>query len=299
MKPSMETSNLICDKVVEYKSHIKKGVSIIIPTKNNDATLEILLKSIFSVKRANIEVIVVDSCSDDKTKEIASSFNCKFIISKYGRSQSRNIGTLEAIYDKVLFLDSDMEVTNGVIKECINELSYDAIIFREITLGTNLVARLRRFERIGFFKTLYSEAPRCFKKEIFFRIGGFRDDLEGFEDLELNNRLIISHIKIGWSNETIFHHEENLSVLGYVKKRNNYLRYLNKFKEISPNYYSKLSSFEIRAKAFKNSIKYYGLTKSVILIPLVLFLRAVELIFSKFNPKSPIIEESQNMAFHE
>ena len=72
------------------------------------------------------------------------------------------MGAIHANYENLLFLDSDMEVSVEVLQSCSNFHEYDAMIFKEITIGNNIIAKIRKYERIGFFGTIYPEAPRCF-----------------------------------------------------------------------------------------------------------------------------------------
>ena len=59
-----------------------RRLSVIIPTFNEEENIN---KVIESVKFAN-EIIVVDSFSNDKTKEIANKNNIKFLERKYDYS---------------------------------------------------------------------------------------------------------------------------------------------------------------------------------------------------------------------
>ena len=56
----------------------KPKYSIIIPTKNEEATIEKVLSSIPNKLRRHSEIIVADS-SEDSTPEIAKLFNAKVI----------------------------------------------------------------------------------------------------------------------------------------------------------------------------------------------------------------------------
>ncbi len=47
-------------------------VSVVIPTRNSERTLKECLRSVNAQSYPNVEIIVVDSASNDKTAEIAS-----------------------------------------------------------------------------------------------------------------------------------------------------------------------------------------------------------------------------------
>ena len=71
-------------------------VSIIIPTLNEEASLEICLKSIKKQTYKNLETIVVDNFSKDRTPEIAKKYT-KLVFKKGNeRSAQRNFGAKKA-----------------------------------------------------------------------------------------------------------------------------------------------------------------------------------------------------------
>jgi glycosyltransferase involved in cell wall biosynthesis len=72
-------------------------VSIVIPTFNSERTLSKCLESIKNQTYSNIEVIVVDKFSQDKTVEIASKFKVKvFTIIAKERNEQLNYGIRQA-----------------------------------------------------------------------------------------------------------------------------------------------------------------------------------------------------------
>src|SRR3989304_9732791 len=86
-------------------------VSIIVTTKNESDVIERLLKSIKSQTHDNLEIIVVDNQSSDRTKEISKQYTRN--VYDYGpeRSAQRNFGARKAGGQYFLFLDADMELT--------------------------------------------------------------------------------------------------------------------------------------------------------------------------------------------
>ncbi|MFZ6008842.1 MAG: glycosyltransferase family 2 protein, partial [Bacteroidota bacterium] len=66
-----------------------------------------------SVKAVADEIIVVDSYSTDKTREIVESFPAKFILNKFeGHIQQKNFAMRSAQHDIVLSLDADEELSD-------------------------------------------------------------------------------------------------------------------------------------------------------------------------------------------
>ena len=81
-------------------------LSIIIPTFNEEKYLPLLLEQIKKQQFDNLEVIVADAGSKDKTIEIARSYGCE-ICSGGLPAHGRNKGAETAHNDILLFMDAD------------------------------------------------------------------------------------------------------------------------------------------------------------------------------------------------
>jgi glycosyltransferase involved in cell wall biosynthesis len=227
----------------------KPLVSIVIPTYNSEKTLAKCLESIKNQTYKNIEVIVVDKNSEDKTVKIAKIFGAKvYVINAKERSEQRNFGCNKARGKFICFIDSDMELTPKVIEECVracgNKVS--GIIIPEKTIGNNFLGRVRAFERSFYIGLGLIEAARFFVKEEFLKAGMYDENLTGQEDWELPLRMM----KLGYSVDRrisglILHHEENFSLMEHLKKKYYYAftfsEYIKKhpemaYKQINPLY---------------------------------------------------------------
>ncbi|MEM2126856.1 MAG: glycosyltransferase family 2 protein, partial [Candidatus Bathyarchaeia archaeon] len=100
----------------------KPLVSVVIPTFNSEKTIEDCLKSIKNQTYRNIEIIIVDNYSQDKTIKIAKKYDVLIFSKKLGRSAARNFGAKKTMGDFLLFLDSDMVLTPKVIQECVEKI---------------------------------------------------------------------------------------------------------------------------------------------------------------------------------
>lgn len=91
-------------------------VSIIIPCLNEEHYIGKLLDSLVVQTFRNFEVIVVDGKSEDKTKDVVLRFSktlphLSFVeSSKRQVSFQRNLGAKHARYERLLFLDADIQV---------------------------------------------------------------------------------------------------------------------------------------------------------------------------------------------
>ncbi|MFA5232742.1 MAG: glycosyltransferase [Candidatus Paceibacterota bacterium] len=97
-------------------------LSIIIPTLNEEKNLSSLLPAIRQEGVENLEIVIADAGSTDKTREIAGNFGC--IIGEGGLpADGRNKGALKAKGDIFLFLDADLKLSKGFVKNSLEEFT--------------------------------------------------------------------------------------------------------------------------------------------------------------------------------
>ncbi|MDA3890254.1 MAG: glycosyltransferase family 2 protein [Salinivirgaceae bacterium] len=108
-------------------------LSVVIITFNEEKNIERCLNSVIDVAD---EIIVVDSFSTDKTKEICNSFNIRFLENKFdGYIQQRNFAAQQAKYDYVLSLDADESLSNRLknsIGKVKQQFTADAFYFNRL-----------------------------------------------------------------------------------------------------------------------------------------------------------------------
>ncbi len=95
-------------------------ISIIIPTYNEEEFLPNLLTSIQRQNFDDMEVIIADAHSTDRTVEIAESYGCKVVPGGLPAT-GRNNGAKVAKGELLLFLDADSVLTNNYISSSIEE----------------------------------------------------------------------------------------------------------------------------------------------------------------------------------
>lgn len=112
----------------------KNKISAIIITLNEEKKIERCLKSLVEVSD---EIIVVDSFSTDKTREICEKYNVKFIEQEFlGYRDQKNFAMNLSSHDYVVSLDADEELSEdlkNVILEYKNKgLEFDAYYFNRL-----------------------------------------------------------------------------------------------------------------------------------------------------------------------
>jgi len=196
-------------------------VSVIIPTKNSEKTIEIALKSVRNQTYPNIEIIVVDNHSTDRTLEIARKYGARIYIKGPERSSQRNYGAQKARGEYLIFLDSDIELTPNVVQECIGlvKKGYDVITFPEIVEGKGYWAKCRALEALCYIGDDTIEAPRFYNKNVFYKLGGFDERLVGPEDWDLREKALRAGYKIGHIKAVTIHHEGKVNPIKRIKKK--------------------------------------------------------------------------------
>lgn len=89
------------------------NLSVVIPCYNEEMTIEILLSRVLNESRVG-EVIVVDDCSSDNSREIIGKFTDKRVtyiknIKNMGKGKSVSIGILQATKPYIIVQDADLE----------------------------------------------------------------------------------------------------------------------------------------------------------------------------------------------
>ena len=211
-------------------------VSVIIPTKNSEVTIEKCLQSIKTQTYPNIEIIVVNSSSRDKTKNIAEDYGVTVIEIDAKRSEARNSGAEKTRGSLVLFVDSDMELDSSVINECIRKIAegYDGVIIPEISFGEGFWARCKALEKTCYIGDDTIEAARFFKRSVLESVGGYDKELEAGEDWDLNQRISKAGYRIGRISAFIRHYEGRLRLGETMLKKHHYGKTLRRYQMKHP-----------------------------------------------------------------
>lgn len=181
-------------------------LSIVIPTYNASRFMPNLLDSIFSQALDDMEVIIVDDCSSDNTIETVKEYPVRLIQMERngGPARARNRGVEAARGEVIFFLDADVVVLDGTLREVRNYFaenpSAQCVIGMCATepLNQGFVPKyMAMFEYIHLLGAPENKvsvfAPRCgaIKKDFFQKIGGYDESYTGadVEDFELARRI--------------------------------------------------------------------------------------------------------------
>ena len=209
----------------------KPLVSAIVPTYNSEGTIEKCLWSLKRQKHIEIEIIVVDTCSKDKTRELVEGLGVKVVETLARRSEARNIGARKSAGSFLLFVDSDMELDHSVVERCVQAigLGWDAVVIPEISVGEGFWASCRALEKSCYVDDDLIEAARFIRRDVYERIEGYDPNLEAGEDWDMDLRIRKAGFKIGRIKAPIMHHEGHLRFQDVIIKRMYYGRFLKKY----------------------------------------------------------------------
>lgn len=131
---------------------MNKLVSVIVPVFNREATIERCLDSIIKQSYRNIEIIVVDDGSKDRTADICDSYGEKdgrvkvFHNENYGVSYSRNYGLKHMTGKYVIFVDSDDYINESYIEHLVDQAEKGGLALVVGSLVIKTAGKEERFD---------------------------------------------------------------------------------------------------------------------------------------------------------
>ena len=190
--------------------------SVIIPCRNEEKFIGKCLDSIISqdYPREDLEVLVIDGISEDKTRKIIKDFSLKYSFIKLLDNPNKftpfalNIGVKAARGEIIIRMDAHAGYEKDYISKCVKHLeehSADNIggviktLPKENTLVAKSIANCLSsfFGAGGSYFRLGTEKPKwvdtvfggCYKRKVFEKVGLFNEKLLRSQDIEFNKRL--------------------------------------------------------------------------------------------------------------
>lgn len=251
------------------RKYIKDRVSVIIPVFNAEKYLETTLQSVFVQTYKNIEIVLVDDCSTDKTAKVIAKYKINHPEIVYhlqnknmGAGVARNKALELASGQYVAFLDSDdlwlpekIEKQILLMKEKHSPFSYTAI--EMIDSEGNIVKRKRKIRECCDYEYLLHNTIIATSSVIIDRVllGDFKMSLRrGGQDYATWLSLLRSGIVAYGINETLVRYR-----VGHNSLSSNKFKSIKQVWEIQTQYehINKLSAtFHVLCFSF-NAIKKY------------------------------------------
>jgi len=226
------------------------NVSIIIPTYNSEDTLEACLQSIRNNKTfKSYEIIVCDSGSTDSTLEIAHKY-ADNVINAQPQRINRNIGLQNAKGKIILFTDSDCLVPCDWIDKLVDTLTiYSQKYYKVAGVGGGNVAWLENPTKaeVSIAKVMTSPfvafkarntanykhdievqhnppINSAYFKYVLDKVGGFIEQQNFPEDLDLDTRLIEKGYHLYYLSNVVVQHKHKKTYDLFEKQMRNFGR---------------------------------------------------------------------------
>ena len=201
--------------------------SIIIPTYNEEEYLPVLLKSIKKQDFSDYEIIVADANSTDKTRDIAKDYGC-IVVDGGLPAVGRNNGAKVAKGEYLMFLDSDLELTDEYLRNVLYEFQNEHLgiaITQMLPMSNKIEDKLFHDFANQFMISVEKIKPHgagCYgiiaKRKLHEECGGFDESLTFGEDTDYIERLakkepfrVLRNAKIGVSTRRL--EEEGIETL--------------------------------------------------------------------------------------
>jgi glycosyltransferase involved in cell wall biosynthesis len=177
-------------------THTAPVLSVVIPAFNEQkylpSTLLALNRAIRHVP-VEVEIIVVDNQSTDRTAEIAAGAATVVQEAKPNIGAARNRGARAASGEYILFVDADVKVSEHAL-----EIAWNVIAEQHLVAG-GLGALYEPRHLITWMFCAYWDWRRLngapcqgvaqfFRKDLFVELGGYREDIYMGEDVDLYHR---------------------------------------------------------------------------------------------------------------
>lgn len=191
-------------------------ISVIIPTKNSERTIEKCLKCLYDQDLKPYEIIVVDGGSKDKTIEIAKSFKDVIVVQEPPHEGNipaigRNYGAKIAKGDVYLFLDPDCFPEKNLLSKVAKNLSNPEIGIYCVIVRDGRGTAISRAWHYLQMHIEYDFAPaRCMavRKEVFVAVGGFDEMMPTGEDNDFSYKVRRLGYKIVVDKNAIVYHDD-------------------------------------------------------------------------------------------
>ena len=186
-------------------------ISVIIPNYNGAATLDACLRAATHLLDNEVEIIVVDDGSDDRSVDIIKTYPCKLVPlpEQHGAAHARNVGAQHSRGDILFFTDADCLINQDALTRIRHRFSASdspVILGGTYTPLPYDVRFCSRFQSvfIHYAETKHMASPDyvathalAIKAETFRSSVGFNDSMGPIlEDVEFSHRLRRAGIKL-------------------------------------------------------------------------------------------------------
>ena len=232
-------------EMAKKENAFQPTVSIVVPVKNGESTIEALLNSLLKLDydKRKVEVVIVDGNSRDATRDIVKKYPFKLIIEKReGLNVARNTGIRNSSGEIVVFTDSDCIVTSDWIRRIVrnfedisvscvagNANGCDGDFFSQYADKSivPVMPSFKRREKLDMVK-LFRNPAGCniaLRRKAVEEVGSFDEGIHlGFDEIELIERICKAGYKILIDPNVIVWHKHRSTLKELLKQHFRYGR---------------------------------------------------------------------------
>lgn len=262
-------------------------VSIIIPTRNAQKYIKSLIDKLLSQTIKPKEIIVIDTNSKDKTKNISKLYKeVKFVQineGEFDHGGTRNKAVSYTTGEILIFMTQDaIPNDDRFIEELIKPLGRDNIVCtyakqlpredagyiekfsRHFNYGEDdLVKSKEDIGRLGIKSFFFSNVAAAFIKEEFLEVDGFPEQTIMNEDMIIASKFIFSGKKTCYSSNAKVIHSHSYSYIQQFKRNFD----VGVVFADSGHYFAGVKSESEGIKFVKEAIRYLTQNRKIYLIP--------------------------------
>lgn len=215
--------------------------SIIIPTLNAGDRLAVLVRALKEQSLPPLEIIIIDSSSDDGTENLAQSEGCIVEViprSEFDHGGTRNLGAQLARGDVLVFLTQDALPADHLFLERLiqplqssqsaaataRQIHYpDATPLEAFARHTNYPSEshIRSWddvEEMGIMAFFFSDVASAVRRDAFENVGGFPEDVIVNEDMILCARLLEHAYSVVYQADSVVYHSHEYSLMDQFRR---------------------------------------------------------------------------------
>lgn len=212
-------------------------ISVIIPTLEAEKTIEQLITALKRQSIVPLEIIVIDSNSQDRTASIATALGAKVIVidkAAFNHGLTRNYGAEKALGDILVFMTQDALPADGktifnLTRPIIQRRVVAAYARQSPFSNTDPIEKfwrcnnypdspvIKNKERATTRRYFFSNVCSAFDKSVFLGVGGFQEVDIG-EDMLMAYRLINAGYSIAYQSSAVVYHSHHYTTRQKFKR---------------------------------------------------------------------------------
>ena len=231
------------------------GVSIIIPAYNAEKTIAQCLTSVQNLDwDGELEIILVNDGSTDRTAEIAGTFSGVKVISvpNGGAPRATNIGIQTARYDVVASVDADIILERDWLKKTIpwfEDPTVAGVTGYVQGAGRKLIGRITgyhtelRHSRRSQYVDAMGSANTAYRRQAITQVGMFDEQMKIGYDTDISQKLRSAGYLLVFNKEAKCRHYWREDLKGYLKQQCGYAYYHLELARKSGRTHNRVSTF--------------------------------------------------------